>query len=154
MSEIVVLGSLNMDLSIHVPRIPLPGETISGGNLLTSPGGKGANQAAASARLGRQVAMIGCVGQDDFGRRMKSNLQSMGIDVSHIKEVASAPSGTAMILVDNQGENFIVISPGANRKVTLDPVDAAMRPPARAWAGDDPRQVTGPIAQERRSCPV
>ena len=131
MTEIVVLGSLNMDLSIHVPRIPLPGETLSGGNLLTSPGGKGANQAAASARLGRQVAMIGCVGQDDFGQRMKSNLRSMGIEVSHIKEETSVPSGTAMILVDPRGENCIVLSPGANQKVTLGPADVDLIKKAR-----------------------
>jgi len=124
MAEIVVLGSLNMDLSINVPRIPLPGETICGGSMMTRPGGKGANQAAACARLGRQVAMIGCVGQDDFGRRMKDNLRSIGVDVSHIKEETSAPSGTAMILVDTKGENCIVLSPGANQIVTIDPVDA------------------------------
>jgi ribokinase len=120
MTEIVVLGSLNMDLSINVPRIPLPGETISGGNLVTSAGGKGANQAAACARMGRQVAMVGCVGQDDFGRRLKDGLSAMGVDVSHIKEESSTATGTAMILVDTKGENCIVLSSGTNRLVSID----------------------------------
>lgn len=119
MVEIIVVGSLNMDLSVNVPRIPLPGETISGGNLLTSAGGKGANQAAACARLGRQVAMVGSVGQDDFGRRMKGNLEKFGVDTSLVAEVAEAPSGTAMILVDHHAENCIVLSAGANHCVSL-----------------------------------
>jgi ribokinase len=121
MAEIVVLGSLNMDLSVNVPRIPLPGETISGGSLVTSAGGKGANQAATCARLGKQVAMIGCVGEDDFGRRMKTGLSLVGVDVRHIKEVAG-PSGSAIILVDGRGENCIVLSAGANQSVTLDKI--------------------------------
>jgi ribokinase len=120
MTEIVVLGSLNMDLSINVPRIPSPGETISGGNLVTSAGGKGANQAAACARMGKQVAMVGCVGQDDFGRRLKDGLFDMGVDVSHIKEETSTATGTAMILVDGKGENCIVLSSGTNRLVSID----------------------------------
>ena len=88
MADIVVIGSLNMDLSVNVPRIPVPGETISGGGLVTSAGGKGANQAAACAKLGCKVAMVGCVGQDDFGRRMKNGLSSMDVDVTHVKEEA------------------------------------------------------------------
>lgn len=122
MTEIVVLGSLNMDLSINVTRIPLPGETISGGSLAASAGGKGANQAAACARMGRQVAMVGCVGDDDFGKRLKSGLSSMGVDVTHVKEESVAATGTAMILVDAKGENCIVLSAGANRLVSIDRV--------------------------------
>lgn len=120
MAEIVVLGSLNMDLSINVTRIPLPGETISGGNLVTSAGGKGANQAAACARMGRGVAMVGCVGDDDFGKRLKNGLSSMGVDITHVKEESAAATGTAMILVDAKGENCIVLSAGANRLVSID----------------------------------
>jgi ribokinase len=120
MSEIVVIGSLNMDLSIRVPRIPLPGETISGENLVTSAGGKGANQAAACANLGSQVTMIGAVGQDDFGRRMKEGLRKVGINVSFIQENPGVPSGTAMIMVDAAGENVIVLSAGANSYVVID----------------------------------
>jgi ribokinase len=120
MSDIVVIGSLNMDLSIRVPRIPLPGETISGENLVTSAGGKGANQAAACANLGSQVTMIGAVGQDDFGRRMKEGLRKVGINVSFIQENPGVPSGTAMIIVDAAGENVIVLSAGANSYVVID----------------------------------
>jgi ribokinase len=110
MVDIIVVGSLNMDLSINVPRIPLPGETISGGSLVTRAGGKGANQAAACAQLG----------QDDYGRRMKANLLQIGVDVTLVKEEVSTPSGTAMILVDSKGENCIVLSAGANYQVSLE----------------------------------
>jgi ribokinase len=120
MSDIVVIGSLNMDLSIRVPRIPLPGETISGENFITSAGGKGANQAAACANLGSQVTMIGAVGQDDFGRRMKEGLRKTGVNVSFIQENPGVPSGTAMIMVDSAGENVIVLSAGANSYVVID----------------------------------
>lgn len=119
MAEIVVLGSLNMDLSVHVPRIPFPGETISGGDLMTSAGGKGANQAAACAKLGAKVAMVGCVGKDEFGTRMTAGLVALGVDVSQVRVDKAAPSGTAMILVDAQGENCIVISGGANINVMI-----------------------------------
>jgi ribokinase len=120
MVDIVVLGSLNMDLSVQVPRIPLPGETISGGSLLSSAGGKGANQAAACARLGADVAMIGCVGGDEFGLRMKGGLTFLGVDTTLVREDPTTPTGTAMILVDAGGENCIVLSPGANHEVVLD----------------------------------
>jgi ribokinase len=122
MTEIVVIGSLNMDLSIRVSRIPLPGETISGGNLITNAGGKGANQAAACANLGCQVTLVGAVGRDDFGQRMKEGLQKAGVNVSFIKEDPSVPSGTAMILVDAAGENIIVLSSGANSTVAIDSI--------------------------------
>jgi ribokinase len=120
MAEIVVVGSLNMDLSIQVPRIPSPGETISGGNLLTNAGGKGANQAIACACLGKKVAMVGCVGNDDFGRSLKNGLNTKGVDTRSIAESSSAPTGTAMIMVDGKGENCIVLSIGANRFVNID----------------------------------
>jgi ribokinase len=120
MAEIVVVGSLNMDLSIQVPRIPSPGETISGGNLLTNAGGKGANQAIACACLGKKVAMVGCVGNDDFGRSLKNGLNTKGVDTRSISESSSAPTGTAMIMVDGKGENCIVLSIGANRFVNID----------------------------------
>jgi ribokinase len=120
MAEIAVVGSLNMDLSIQVPRIPSPGETISGGNLLTNAGGKGANQAIACACLGKKVAMVGCVGNDDFGRSLKNGLNTKGVDTRSIAESSSAPTGTAMIMVDGKGENCIVLSIGANRLVNID----------------------------------
>lgn len=125
MVDIVVIGSLNMDLSIMVPRIPVPGETLTGSGLITSPGGKGANQAGACARLGKQVAMVGKVGGDDFGRQMIRNMQSFGVDPSQITMDDCASSGTAMILVDPKGENSIVVSPGANGTFSIEDVRAA-----------------------------
>lgn len=119
MSDIVVIGSLNMDLSVRVQRIPSPGETISGSGLVTSAGGKGANQAAAVAKLGGSVSMVGSVGKDDFGERMTSGLAALGVDVSHVQTREEVSSGTAMIIVDAAGENCIVISSGANGRVNI-----------------------------------
>ena len=114
MADIVVIGSLNMDLSVNVERLPSPGETIGGGALMVTPGGKGANQAVACAKLGAQVALVGSVGQDSFGKEMMAGLQGYGVDVSDVAQLADTPTGTAVILVDKAGENCIVISPGAN----------------------------------------
>lgn len=121
MVDIVVLGSLNMDLAIRVPRIPAPGETISGGNLNSSCGGKGANQAAAIARLGGEVAMVGCVGQDDFGRQLRAALEDAGVNTDFTTAIPEVPTGNAVILVDQKGENCIVLSAGANAQVNLTP---------------------------------
>jgi ribokinase len=118
--RVLVLGSLNMDLLVQVPRLPAPGETIAGGKLLTAPGGKGANQAVAARRLGATVAMLGRVGDDAFGSRMVEGLLSEGIDVSLIGRSAS-PTGVALITVDAHGENTIALAPGANAE--LGPVD-------------------------------
>ncbi len=111
----MVAGSLNMDLAVRVAHIPAAGETILGGDLLQSPGGKGANQAFAAARLARDggVTMLGCVGRDDFGREMLRNLASVGCDVSHVEKVSGA-SGVALIVVSQEGENAIVVASGAN----------------------------------------
>jgi ribokinase len=113
--KIIVAGSLNMDLSVRVAHIPAAGETILGGDLLESPGGKGANQAFAAAKLAEssRVVMLGCVGQDDFGSQMLHNLASAGCDVSHIAKV-HGPSGVALIVVSSEGENAIVVASGAN----------------------------------------
>jgi ribokinase len=115
MGKIVVAGSLNMDLSVRVGHIPAAGETILGGDLLESPGGKGANQAYAAAKLaqGGTVAMWGCVGRDDFGREMLRNLESAGCDVTQVEKV-TGPSGVALIVVSAEGENAIVVASGAN----------------------------------------
>lgn len=114
MVEVVVIGSLNMDLSVKVSHIPVPGETLTGGDLVSNAGGKGANQAVACARLGRSVAMLGKVGNDGFGQQMVANLKSQGVDTTNILTSKTAASGTAMIMVDEKGENIIVVSPGAN----------------------------------------
>src|ERR1700739_2176476 len=98
---IVVIGSINMDLVLRVPRMPLPGETLAGGAFATIAGGKGANQAVAAARLGGgvPVAMVGCVGDDGFGVTLRAALQADGIDVSHVSTLAGAATGVASILV-------------------------------------------------------
>jgi ribokinase len=113
MTHIVVIGSLNMDLVAVVPRVPGAGETLLGAKYFTAQGGKGANQAYAAAKLGGNVAMLGRVGSDDYGRQMRTNLQAVGCDVTGIRTVDGS-SGIAMILVAESGQNCIVVVPGAN----------------------------------------
>ena len=118
---IIVVGSLNMDLVMRTPRVPVGGETLNGHEFSTLPGGKGANQAVACARLGSKVGMIGQVGADSFGDTLRDGLRTDGIDVSGVKKTASAGTGVAMILVEDIGQNRIVLAAGANG--TLSPVD-------------------------------
>lgn len=123
---ITVVGSLNMDLIIRVPRFPAPGEAIHGEDLQTACGGKGANQAYAVARMGQPVRMIGCVGDDGFGETMLENLRMVGVDTRGIIRRAGIASGTAMILVhDATGQNEIIVAAGANRTLTEADVRAA-----------------------------
>lgn len=112
--QIIVVGSLNVDLVIRVPRFPQPGETLPGGDLQTISGGKGANQAAAAARLGNQTALIGKVGDDPHGKMLVRNLNSFQVDTTRITADPDAPTGSAVIMVNEAGENSIVLSPGAN----------------------------------------
>ena len=124
---IVVIGSINMDLVLRVPRMPLPGETLTGGAFQTIPGGKGANQAVACARLGTgAVAMVGCLGDDAFGQTLRAALVADGVDVSHVTSLAGVASGIASILVDANGQNSIVIAGGANDGLTPAHIDAAL----------------------------
>jgi ribokinase len=125
LADIVVIGSLNMDLVVRVARMPRGGETVPGGDLQLIPGGKGANQAVAAARLGSSVAMVGRVGNDAFGPRLVDGLGSQGVDVTHVTADTDIATGTAMILVDDRGENSIVVSPGANGRVGRQDVDCA-----------------------------
>lgn len=113
MGLIAVVGSLNMDLMVTVPRHPQPGETILGDNYAAYPGGKGGNQAVAAARAGGSVQMLGLVGDDAFGTQLRENLEGSGVDISQVNTVPG-PSGIALITVDAQGENTIVVSSGAN----------------------------------------
>lgn len=113
MKPIVVVGSLNMDLMVTVPRHPKPGETILGDNYANYPGGKGANQSVAAARAGGKVQMVGLVGDDAFGAQLQANLETFGVDISQVSVVPGS-SGIALITVDSQGENTIVVSPEAN----------------------------------------
>jgi len=125
--EVVVVGSLNMDLVARVARLPVPGETVPGSRFATVPGGKGANQAVAAARLGARTAMIGCVGDDDFGARLRAGLEADGVDCSALRTAESTPSGVALIAVDQAGRNGIVVVPGANGQLAPADVDAAER---------------------------
>ncbi len=122
---ITVVGSLNMDLIVRVPRFPEPGEAIHGEDLQTACGGKGANQAYAVARMGHPAFMVGCVGQDGFGEAMLASLRAVGVDTANVQRRAGVPSGTALILVhDASGQNEIVVASGANRTLTADDVHA------------------------------
>jgi ribokinase len=111
---IVVIGSLNMDFVFSVDRLPLPGETILGRDFRTIPGGKGANQAYAVARMGEAAAIIGAVGQDTFGDEMLANLQAVGVNTSGVARRTDVASGTAMVTLDAAGENTIIVANGAN----------------------------------------
>jgi ribokinase len=124
-AAIAVVGSLNLDLVVRVARLPGPGETVSGGDVFRNPGGKGANQAVAAARLGRGVAMVGRVGDDQAGRELLASLRADGVDTSHVRVVDGVPSGAAFITVSEDGENQIVVSPGANARLTPEDVAAA-----------------------------
>ena len=112
--SITVLGSVNMDLVARAERLPAPGETLLGHGFTQAHGGKGANQAVAAARWGVPVQMIGCVGDDAFGASLARALEAEGIDTRKLRRVESAASGVALIIVDDAGQNQIVIAPGAN----------------------------------------
>lgn len=111
---ILVIGSLNMDLSIDLAKMPVTGETILGRGIAYKAGGKGANQACAAGRLGGRVRMLGCVGQDEFGQKLVKSLSESGVETDYIKESRDLPTGTAVIYVDDNGDNSIVVIPGAN----------------------------------------
>jgi ribokinase len=123
--RIAVVGSLNMDLVIRSPRIPQPGETILGSDFQTIPGGKGANQAVAAARLAAQVSMVGRLGNDAFARVLLQNLTESQVDCTYIQNDHKAATGVALIVVDDQGENSIVVASGANMRVSAQDVTAA-----------------------------
>jgi ribokinase len=122
---IALVGSINLDLVVEVERHPAPGETVIGSDRRELPGGKGANQAVAAARLGAEVAFVGRVGADDAGRRLRDGLAAEGVDVAHVRVDPQAPTGMALIAVDRAGENTIVVSSGANARVSAADVDAA-----------------------------
>jgi ribokinase len=118
---VCVVGSVNLDLVATVPRLPRPGETLTGASLEHVPGGKGANQAVAAARLGAEVRFVGAVGEDDFGREALAELGGVA-DLSGLQAV-DAPTGIALILVDEAGENQIVVVPGANHALAADRIE-------------------------------
>ena len=122
MKNICVIGSLNMDLVVNVDTMPKPGQTIIGSNFKEVPGGKGANQAVAMARLNGNVSMIGKVGQDGFGQTLINSLKNDKVDTTYI-QTAKGATGVALITVDKNAQNSIVVSPGANFEVKEDDID-------------------------------
>src|SRR5215472_2042148 len=114
-----------MDLVGCAARIPVVGETITGHKFFSEPGGKGANQAYAAAKLGGRVAMVGRVGGDDFGRQMRANLEGVGCEVSGVLVIPDISSGIALIFVGDTGQNSILIVPGANGRFSPEDIDAA-----------------------------
>lgn len=112
---ILVVGSLNMDLSVSMTAMPAKGETVLGESLSYQVGGKGANQACAAGKLNGRVKMLGCVGEDEFGKRQIESLEASGVEASCLKRSRERPTGMAFIYVDRHGDNSIVVVPGANR---------------------------------------
>jgi ribokinase len=123
-TKIIVAGSINMDLVTRA-AIPRPGETVIGGDLQAFPGGKGANQAVAAARMGGQVSMIGRVGEDAFGAQMRAALEKDAVDTTFVLPTAGTPTGVALIVVDERGQNSIVVTPGANGRLAPSDIDTA-----------------------------
>jgi len=130
--DVVVVGSLNVDYTTVVRSIPRPGETVLGDDVRTFMGGKGLNQAVAAARAGASVSMIGRVGNDDGGNRLRTRLRSETVDETWIGVDERSPSGAAFITVDDNSENAIVVSPGANATVGVQHIEAAAAVIARA----------------------
>jgi ribokinase len=131
-AQVIVVGSLNMDLVVRTPRIPVPGETIIGRDFHTLPGGKGANQAVAAARVGGRVTMVGRLGQDDFGQALRRNLEAANIDQTYLSMDDTAATGVALIEVDDAAQNSIVVASGANMQLTPTHVEAAAQAIAKA----------------------
>lgn len=120
--KITVIGSINMDLVTETRKIPRAGETVLGDSFHTVPGGKGANQAVAAARLGADVTLIGCVGQDAFGEELVKHLSNQGIHMDYVRMVAHQPTGIASIIISD-GDNRIIVVPGANNQVSPELVE-------------------------------
>jgi ribokinase len=124
MSQVLVVGSLNMDITVQLPHFPAVGETILAARSTTSPGGKGANQAYAVGRLGGRVRFLGAVGPDPYGRELRANLERAQVDVSGLLVKQDAETGRAIIYVDSRGDNSIVVLPGANALLTAEDIRA------------------------------
>ena len=124
--DVLVVGSINVDLVVRVARLPATGETVSGGTFAQHHGGKGANQAVAAARMGATVTLVGAVGDDEFGRAALVDLAAEGVDVSRVKVLSGLPTGVAVIVVDERGENHIAVASGANAALDGEMVEAAL----------------------------
>jgi ribokinase len=124
-THIAIFGSANIDLVAPVHRLPVRGETVMGGDLITVFGGKGANAAVAASRVGGTVHFVAKLGHDQYGANYLGHLNAEKIDTSHVSFCADCPTGTALILVDGEGQNMIVVSPGSNGRLTCDDVESA-----------------------------
>jgi ribokinase len=142
-----VIGSANLDFTMALPRLPRSGETVADGTLVVNQGGKGANQAVAARLLGAEVRMIGCVGQDDGGARIRQRLAQLNIGVDGLMSVPDAATGTALILVDPDGRNQIGVALGANDQLTVEM--ASLHEPSVAWADVLLCQLETPLAVAR-----
>ncbi|RZM30127.1 MAG: ribokinase [Pedobacter sp.] len=127
LNKIIVVGSMNMDMVVKTDRIPRPGETVLGGTFFMNPGGKGANQSVAIARMGGDVVFIGKIGDDIFGKQSAQLFDEEGVDISGIISDENSSSGIALITVDQHGENSIVVAPGANAKLSPEDVTVAIK---------------------------
>jgi len=124
---VCVVGSLDMDLVVRAPRFPQPGETVVGEGLEPQPGGRGATQAVAASRLGAQVSMVGCVGDDDWGSALRGVLTSEGVDIRGVRTFERTATGVAFVTVDPEGRRTTLLTPGANAKLTSADVEEARR---------------------------
>lgn len=120
MTDIIVVGSINMDMVVHVAKRPAKGETVLGNHFITAPGGKGANQAYAAAKLGGDVTFLGALGQDVFRKTLMEQLVSVNINTEHMYNSPETPTGIALITIDYEGDNSIVVAPNANNDLTPD----------------------------------
>jgi len=134
--RVIVVGSVNVDLVVAVPRLPHAGETVTGGTFAEHHGGKGGNQAVAAARLGAPSVLIGQVGDDAFGSEARASLETDGVGVDHLAVVAGQATGVALIVVDGSGENLIAVASGANATLDGAAVRAALAGPGAAGPGD------------------
>ncbi len=142
--KVTVVGSCNIDLVVRAPRIPAAGETILGGPFFTGPGGKGANQAIGAARLGADVTFVAKLGRDAFGDQAAANLEREGVRLDYVQRTAKAATGVAFIVVDDAGENTIIVASGANAQLTSADVDSAG--PALVGADVALFQLESPLA--------
>jgi ribokinase len=145
--RVCVIGSSNLDFTVVVPRLPRPGETVSGHDLVLSPGGKGANQAVAARRLGAEVRFVTLVGTDPMGDRLVAALREAGLPAESLLRTADSATGVALIAVDAAGHNQIAVAPGANHRLT--PELAATHQAALAWADVVLLQLETPIETVR-----
>src|SRR5581483_1091715 len=145
--RVCVIGSSNLDFTVPVPHLPRPGETVSGGRLGISPGGKGANQAVAAARLGAEVRFVTLLGADPVGDRLLAALTGAGLPADRILRTETAATGVALIAVDPAGRNQIAVAPGANHELT--PERAAAHADVLAWADVVLLQLETPLETVR-----